>query len=83
MFPEDAIELFELSIQANRYKENDLDYMYSSESGTKFVVSAFNALIQNDNQSKAARWKLMLAFDSLLMDRRFKVNTDQVLEELT
>ncbi|MBW3524687.1 NACHT domain-containing NTPase [Chryseobacterium sp. NKUCC03_KSP] len=81
-YPSDAIELFDLSLGSNKFEKSDRHGIYSSESGTKFIVNALNSLIKNDSKSEALRWKLMIAFDNVLKDHRFRADTDRVLEDL-
>lgn len=81
-FPSDAIELFNLALSSNKFKKSERTGIHVSDSGTKFIVSAFNSLIKNDKESETLKKKLMIAFDNVLKDHRFKTDTDRVLEEL-
>ncbi|HQS04238.1 MAG TPA: hypothetical protein PLT16_01210 [Daejeonella sp.] len=81
-FPMNSIELFELAIQSNKFDKIGRQGIYSNDSGTKFIISAFNALIKNDQTSKTEREKLMKAFDLVLMDYRFRTDTDTLIEDL-
>lgn len=81
-YPFEAIELFELAIESNKFDKGNRQGIYSNEMGTKFIINAANSLINNDHQSIALRQKLMLAFDKVLMDYRFSADTDRLLEEL-
>lgn len=82
LFPINAIELFELAIQSNKFEKVGRQGTYSNDSGTKFIISAFNALIKNDQTSKTEREKLMKAFDLVLMDYRFRTDTDRLIDDL-
>jgi len=83
LFPMLAIQLFELALQSNKFEKAGRYGLYSNDSGTKFIISAFNALIQNDEASKLQREKLMKAFDLVLMDYRFRTDTDRLIDDLT
>jgi hypothetical protein len=77
-----AIQLFELALQSNKFEKAGRYGLYSNDSGTKFIISAFNALIKNDEASKLQREKLMKAFDLVLMDYRFRTDTDRLIDDL-
>lgn len=81
-YPMLAIELFKLAIQSNKFENSNRQGIYSNDSGTKFIITAFNSLIKNDNESIAEREQLMKAFDLVLMDYRFRTDTDRLIDEL-
>lgn len=81
-YPLDAVELFNRALARNKFRKTDHTGIHSSESGTKFIVSAFNSLVKNDQASGSVRMKLIIAFDNVLKDFRFKTDTERVLENL-
>ncbi|WP_254411426.1 hypothetical protein [Dyadobacter diqingensis] len=77
-----AIELFELAMN-NKGGNVDKRFGFGSDnSSIKFIVGAFNALNENDDVSKMQRQKLLVLFDKVLVDYRFKNNAEKILEEL-
>jgi hypothetical protein len=75
-----AIEIFELAMN-----NNNIDKRFgfrSDNSVIKFIVGAFNALNENDDASRLQRRKLLILFDTVLVDHRFKNNAEKILEEL-
>ncbi|MCE7067405.1 NACHT domain-containing NTPase [Dyadobacter sp. CY326] len=77
-----AVELFEKAMNNSTLKIQSRLALRLDNSPMKFIVGAFNALNDNDDNSKATRKKLLKLFDKILIDYRFKNNAEKVLEEL-
>lgn len=81
-FPFLAIELFESAVINNNLKLDQRHSYEIDEKTTKFIVSAYESVTGNDDKSIAARKKLLLSFDRLLIDLRFRRNQEKILQDL-
>lgn len=79
--PYKAIELFELALK-NKHETDDRFAWKTEEKSIKFIVNSYNGLSQNTNEAKMARQKVLLMFDTLLQNYRYRTNSDKILEEL-
>jgi competence transcription factor ComK len=75
------IELFELALK-NKHETDDRFAWRTEEKSIKFIVNSYNGLNQNTNEAKMARQKVLLMFDTLLQNYRYRTNSDKILEEL-
>lgn len=81
-FPFLAVELFECALVNNQLQIDQQHSFQIDEKATKFIVSAFEAVTDNDDKSKECRKKLLHSFDKLITDLRFRRNQEKVLSEL-
>lgn len=77
-----AIEIFDLALDKNSLVDDEEDRLSTNEQATKFIIGAFNALQNRSNKDKNLNRKLLLSFDKVLMDFRYRVRTEKLLEEL-
>jgi hypothetical protein len=77
-----AVELFEMAMNNSTSKIQSRLALGLDNSPIKFIVGVFNALNEDDDNSKVTRKKLLKLFDKILIDYRFKNNAEKVLEEL-
>lgn len=79
---EAAIEVFDLALEKNSLLDEEDERLSTNEQATKFIIGAFNALQNQVNVNKNLNHKLLLSFDKVLMDFRYRVRTEKLLEEL-
>lgn len=77
-----SIELFDLALDKNSLVGDEDERLSTNEQATKFIIGAFNALQNQSNKNKDLNRKLLLSFDKVLMDFRYRVKTEKLLEEL-
>lgn len=77
-----SIELFDLALDKNSLAGDEDERLSTNEQATKFIIGAFNALQNQSNKTKDLNRKLLLSFDKVLMDFRYRVKTEKLLEEL-
>ena len=80
-YPHQAIELFEIVLNTDKFKDDQEFIDVYTSSGTKFILCALSSIDGNDNESISARWNLTLAFDRVLMDDRFSRETEKILDD--
>lgn len=81
-FPFLSVELFDSALINNKLELDKRHSYQIDEKATKFIVSAFEAITDNDDYSKDFRKKLLQSFDRLITDLRFRRNQEKILGEL-
>jgi hypothetical protein len=79
--PIESIEVFNFVITNNRLNVEDYR-VYHNDELTRFIVGAFNALKENDSESKSHRKKLLHSFDNILSDYKYRSRSEKILDEL-
>ncbi|CAM3692798.1 AAA family ATPase [Mucilaginibacter galii] len=77
-----AIELFDMALDKNSVLNEEEERLSTNEQATKFIIGAFNSLQNQTNPNKSLNHKLLLSFDKVLMDFRYRIRTEKLLEEL-
>jgi hypothetical protein len=83
-YPLECIGLFERAMSRKDLPADDEDNFYGNEGlATRFIIGAYNSLrpVQHKAHRRYQR-KLLSAFDKVLLDARFRVNAEQVLEKV-
>jgi hypothetical protein len=79
--PYKSVELFGIAIK-NKQKKDDRFAIRTEEKALKFIVNSYNGLSQNSNEARLTRQSILLMFDKLLQDYRYRTNSEKILEEL-
>jgi hypothetical protein len=77
----EAIEVFNFVITNNKLNVEDYR-VYHNDELTRFIVGAFNALKENDSESKFHRKQLLHSFDNILSDYKYRSRSEKILDEL-
>lgn len=80
-FVKHSVELFELAVSSNKLTVSQKNSYQIEDKAMNFVVSAYKAITENDAESISIRKKLLISFDALLKDFRFRGN-QKILNDL-
>lgn len=77
-----SIELFEIALDKNSFVDEEDERSITNDNATKFIIGAFNSLQSQTSKNTSLNHKLLLSFDKVLMDFRYRGKTEKLLEEL-
>ncbi len=77
--PFDCVNLFSKAISKKKDPTKN-DHLRDNDHATQFIIAGFSAIKGNDSKSIKYRTKLLMSFDNVLSDYRFRNRAERILD---